>query len=40
MTFPKKRVKKKKKKKIFSDTVYIDKKTAEQNENGDRRCKF
>lgn len=41
MTFPKKRKKKKKRKSFsFSDILYIDKKTAEQNENGDRRVNF
>lgn len=41
MTFPKKRKKRKKKKgKTLPFQTYIDKKTAKQNENGDRRVNF
>lgn len=40
MTFPKKRKKRKKKGKTLPFQTYIDKKTAKQNENGDRRVNF
>lgn len=43
MTFPEETEKKEKKKKesfTSSDILYIDKKTGEQNENGDRRVNF